>query len=213
MKGNSWMKWNTYYGEFQENLHLKWPVLNFILVPSYLSHLFGSLAFYAASLHTPFVKHKYKIHCPGWIYWPVWSPLNRKVHVWANSFVTAVSGWDLQWSLGIQPAPLPERWGFLQPKCRTQEELQPCLGYQSQVAAGSVVTEKVTLVLVSVSGSPLHYPKAKVQTGIWVKRNLLQHGVSTTSLSNLCHQTLRGCLWHKLYFTLLRIPVESHYAY
>lgn len=126
MKGNSWMKWNIYYGEFQGNLHLKWPVLNFILVPSYLSHLFGSLAFYAASLHTPFVKHKYKIHCPGWIYWPVWSPLDRQVHVWANSFVTAVSGWDLQWSLGIQPAPLPERWGFLQPKCRTQEELQPC---------------------------------------------------------------------------------------
>lgn len=58
--------------------------------------------------------------------------------------------------------------GSSQPKCRVQEELQPCLKYQSQAAAGSVVTEKVTLVPVSVSVSisPLHYHKAKVQTGI-----------------------------------------------
>lgn len=56
--------------------------------------------------------------------------------------------------------------GFSAAKMQNQEELQSCLKYQSQVAAGSVVTEKVTLVPVSVSVSPLYYPKAEVQTGI-----------------------------------------------
>lgn len=166
------------------------------------------------ALAFPFVKHM-KHNSLSWVnsFTRIWSPLDRQVHVWANSCVIAVSGWDLQGYLGIQLAPLPERWGLLQLKCRAQEEFQPCLKYQPQAAAGSVVTEKVTLVPISVSVSPLHYPKAKVQTGIWAKRNLLQHRVNTTSLSNLCHQTLRGCLRHKLYFTLLRIPLESQCAY
>lgn len=82
----------------------------------------------------------------------------------ANSCVIAVSGGDLQRYLEIQIAPLPEKWSLLQQSPGGASAVP-----EIPVTGGCWVSghlRRSVPVSVSVSISPLHYPKAKVQTGI-----------------------------------------------
>lgn len=108
------------------------------------------------------------------------------INVCANSCMVAASGWDLQRYLGIQSAPLPEWWGLCSRNAEPGRSFSPAWSTSHRRWFGSRQPgqwppEKIgTCSSLSVSVSPLCYPTAKVQPGIWVKRTALQHPVNTT---------------------------------
>lgn len=141
-----------------------------------------------------------------------------QVKVRANSCMVAASGRDLQQYLGIQPAPLTAKWGLCSRNAEPGKSFSPAWNtshrrrFRSQLL-GQWSPEKVsTCSSLSVSLSPLRYLAAKVQTGIWVKRTVLQHSVNTThnspTFATRCCVVACGTN-----STLLKIPLESHYTY
>lgn len=106
--------------------------------------------------------------------------------------------------------------GSVQPKCWSREGLQPLFVNQGTVqAAGPVISWEDWYLQPSL----FFCISPTLPCSHDASRHLSKEECIATScdyyvcLFNLCYQTLCGCLWHKEHFTLLKIPLQSHYTY